>query len=290
MYKKLASLGLSIAAFMMLVGCSKEPQKVEQPPNSEVVQEEIVKEEVVVKKGEKLEKDLNGKYVHISDDLNDSGSIYYFRENELILLYGFHLETYNIENKILNDNITYDLSTIDFYEPDSILNYTLTISENNDKTINMNWVVPGGESFIDADLKLLTAKECVESVLSSNPSYIHDRDWEEFGLTYELFYQVSNEMSLNEVSDEVSNEITEEKALELCKEKVGSDYLTLGSDEYGMDKIVDINGDKYYGIYYVNDGIVGDYRYCVSISTGEVFFQDVVNLESLTPIDEYLQN
>ena len=65
------------------------------------------------------------------------------------------------------------------------------------------------------------------------------------------------------------------------------DLMKNGSGDY---KIVDINGDKYYGIYYVNDGIVGDYRYCVSISTGEVFFQDVVNLESLTPIDEYLQN
>lgn len=93
--------------------------------------------------------------------------------------------------------------------------------------------------------------------------------------------------------DQLSKQITDKKALELCKEKVkhiwNTDYLTLGTDELGLDKVIELNGLKYYGIYYISYDIVWDFRFCVNISTGEVFYQYVTDFQSLIPIDKYLQ-
>lgn len=43
--------------------------------------------------------------IHIIDDQSDTGSIYYFEDNEIVLLYGYHADIYKIENKNLDDNI-----------------------------------------------------------------------------------------------------------------------------------------------------------------------------------------
>ena len=48
------------------------------------------------------------------------------------------------------------------------------------------------------------------------------------------------------------------------------------------------NGKEYYGIYYINDDIVGDFRFLVDKSTGEVFYETVPLLENLIPIDQYI--
>ena len=153
----------------------------------------------------------------------------------------------------------------------------------------MMWNCENGNCFEKNNLKLLTAEECVQSIVSSYPSYKHDRNWEEFGLTQELFNQAYDEIQ----EEELSKQITEEEALELCKEKVkdvwDADSLTLGTDDSGLDKVIELNGHKYYGIYYINDGMAGDFRFCVNASTGEVFFQSSADLQSLTAIDEYLQ-
>ena len=42
-------------------------------------------------------------------------------------------------------------------------------------------------------------------------------------------------------------------------------------------------------MYYQDEDVVGDFRFCVNISTGEVFYQSTADLQSLTPIDEYLK-
>lgn len=95
-----------------------------------------------------------------------------------------------------------------------------------------------------------------------------------------------------EESVPVIKEMSEEEALEICKNELEGiwdwDVLKLGSNEYGLEKIVYINGVKYYGIYFIDtDGIVGDFRYLVDSSSGEVFFQTSANLVELIPIEEY---
>lgn len=102
--------------------------------------------------------------------------------------------------------------------------------------------------------------------------------------------QIDNTES--EEESQVTEEISEEKALKLCKEKVkevwSTDWLKLGTNEAGLDKIVSFNGKEYYGIYYINDDIVGDFRFLVDKSTGEVFYESVPLLENLIPIDQYI--
>lgn len=282
MYKKSITLILAIVALILLIGCSKQPQK-------ETPKEEKTKVEKIVKKGDKLEENLNEKYIHIVENQNDTGTIYYFKNNEIILLYGYHADSYKIEDRKSDNNLIYNLSSKEFGNPNNTINSFLHLSQNEDETLNMMWNCENGNSFEKNNLKLLTAEECVQSIVSSYPSYKHDRNWEEFGLTQELFNQAYDEIQ----EDELSKQITEEEALELCKEKVkdvwDADSLTLGTDDSGLDKVIELNGHKYYGIYYINDGVAGDFRFCVNASTGEVFFQSSADLQSLTAIDEYLQ-
>lgn len=282
MYKKSITLILAIVALILLIGCSKQPQK-------ETPKEEKTKVEKIVKKGDKLEENLNEKYIHIVENQNDTGTIYYFKNNEIILLYGYHADSYKIEDRKSDNNLIYNLSSKEFGNPNNTINSFLHLSQNEDETLNMMWNCENGNCFEKNNLKLLTAEECVQSIVSSYPSYKHDRNWEEFGLTQELFNQAYDEIQ----EEELSKQITEEEALELCKEKVkdvlDADSLTLGTDDSGLDKVIELNGHKYYGIYYINDGMAGDFRFCVNASTGEVFFQSSADLQSLTAIDEYLQ-
>ena len=282
MYKKSIAIILAIAALILLVGCSKQPQK-------ETPKEEKPKAEETIKKGDKLEETLNGKYIHMIENQNDTGTIYYFKNNEIILLYGYHADSYKIEDRKSDNNLIYNLSSKEFGNPNNTINSFLHLSQNEDETLNMMWNCENGNCFEKNNLKLLTAEECVQSIVSSYPSYKHDRNWEEFGLTQELFNQAYDEIQ----EEELSKQITEEEALELCKEKVkdvwDADSLTLGTDDSGLDKVIELNGHKYYGIYYINDGMAGDFRFCVNASTGEVFFQSSADLQSLTAIDEYLQ-
>lgn len=272
MYKKSIAIILVIAALILLVGCSKQPQK------------ETPKEEKP-----KVEETLNGKYIHMIENQNDTGTIYYFKNNEIILLYGYHADSYKIEDRKSDDNLTYNLSSKEFGNPDNVINSFLNLSQNEDETLNMKWDCEDGNSFEKNNIKIMTAEECVQSIVSSYPSYKHDRNWEEFGLTEKLFNQAYGKVQ----EEELSKQITEEEALALCKEKVkdvwDADSLTLGTDDAGFDRIIELNGRKYYGIYYINDGMAGDFRFCVNASTGEVFFQSAADLQSLTPIDEYLQ-
>ena len=92
MYKKSITLILAIVALILLIGCSKQPQK-------ETPKEEKTKVEKIVKKGDKLEENLNEKYIHIVENQNDTGTIYYFKNNEIILLYGYHADSYKIEDR-----------------------------------------------------------------------------------------------------------------------------------------------------------------------------------------------
>lgn len=282
MYKKSITLILAIVALILLIGCSKQPQK-------ETPKEEKTKVEKIVKNGDKLEENLNEKYIHIVENQNDTGTIYYFKNNEIILLYGYHADSYKIEDRKSDNNLIYNLSSKEFGNPNNTINSFLHLSQNEDETLNMMWNCENGNCFEKNNLKLLTAEECVQSIVSSYPSYKHDRNWEEFGLTQELFNQAYDEIQ----EEELSKQITEEEALELCKEKVkdvwDADSLTLGTDDSGLDKVIELNGHKYYGIYYINDGMAGDFRFCVNASTGEVFFQSSADLQSLTAIDEYLQ-
>lgn len=88
--------------------------------------------------------------------------------------------------------------------------------------------------------------------------------------------------------------ISEEEALAICKEKLSEiwnyDFLKLGSDKSGIDKIVNIKDKIYYAIYHIDEehDIMADFRFLVDQSSGEVFYQDPEDLNKLVSIDEYI--
>ena len=98
--------------------------------------------------------------------------------------------------------------------------------------------------------------------------------------------------SSNDKEENIKYIISEENALEKCKEKLDgiltTEFLELGTDEYGLDKIVSYNDKTYYGIYYVNGGIVGDFRFLVEQSKGDIFYDAIPGSNNLIPIDEYI--
>lgn len=280
MYKRLVSLILISAAVMLSIGCSKEESKIEEPQ----------KAEEVVQEAKGVEEILKGKYIHIVENQNDTGTIYYFKDNEIVLIYGYHADAHEIVEKNSSDsNTIYKLKTTELGNPNNVIRFTLDISKNEDNTLNIKWSYEDGSVYEENNLKLMNAKECVESIIESYPTYKHDRDWDDFGLTSELFDEVYKEVSKNEST----NQISEEEALQICKDKIkgtwNTDNLFIGDGEFGLDKIININNRQYYEVYYKDEDIVGDFRFCVSISTGEVFYQSTGDLQTLTPIDEYLR-
>jgi len=113
--------------------------------------------------------------------------------------------------------------------------------------------------------------------------------------------QIDSENQIDNTKDEeesntetIDKTISEEKALDICKERLAEiwnvDFLSVGSDESGSDKIVNINDKTYYAIYYIDDenDIMADFRFLVDESSGELFYQSPEDLNKLVPIDEYL--
>jgi len=113
----------------------------------------------------------------------------------------------------------------------------------------------------------------------------------------------SNDEQVDNIKDEeqsntetVDKTISEEKALDICKEKVSgiwsSEFLKVGTDESGSDKIININDKTYYAIYYINEEFdtIADFRFLVDQASGEVFYQSPEDLNKLIPIDEYISN
>jgi len=113
--------------------------------------------------------------------------------------------------------------------------------------------------------------------------------------------QIDSENQIDNTKDEeesntetIDKTISEEKALDICKERLAEiwnvDFLSVGSDESGSDKIVNINDKTYYVIYYIDDenDIMADFRFLVDESSGELFYQSPEDLNKLVPIDEYL--
>lgn len=104
--------------------------------------------------------------------------------------------------------------------------------------------------------------------------------------------QIDNSKDQNQ--SQIVKTISEDEALEICKNKLigiwSPDFLKLGTDKSGIDKIVSIEGKKYYAIYHIDqkEDIVADFRFLVDQSSGELFYQSPEDLKKLTSIDEYI--
>lgn len=109
---------------------------------------------------------------------------------------------------------------------------------------------------------------------------------------------IKDEEEVDNIEDKEESQedkiISEEEALAICKEKLSEiwnyDFLKLGSDKSGIDKIVNIKDKIYYAIYHIDEehDIMADFRFLVDQSSGEVFYQDPEDLNKLVSIDEYI--
>lgn len=98
----------------------------------------------------------------------------------------------------------------------------------------------------------------------------------------------------NKENTQTVNKISEAKALQLCKDKLigiwKPEFLKLGTDKSGIDKIVTVKGKKYYAIYHIDDEeeLVADFRFLVDQTSGDLFYQSPEDLNKLVSIDEYI--
>lgn len=267
---------------------------------------------------EKLVDLLKGKYLHeVTED--EPGDILYFKDNkEIISIFSYHADIFNIK-EVTSDktSVNYRLETSEFGNPQNIINCTLNITKESNDTVSMTWIYDDG-SYSSSNLKILSAKECVESIYKKYPNYKHDKDWNDLGLTDKMFNEVyslnqesknnastksssntnkENSQSTNKKQNTINEDkykISEQKALEIVKSKLkgvlNTQYLKIGNNKYGMDKIVIYNDIKYYCIYWEDEYTAADYRFCVNVNTGEVFYEDVSALGKLTPINQYINS
>ena len=93
---------------------------------------------------------------------------------------------------------------------------------------------------------------------------------------------------------QTDNTITENKALQLCKQKLvgiwAPDFLTLGTNKSGINRIVKVGNKEYYAIYHIDkkENIVADFRFLVEKSSGKIFYQSPEDLNKLVSIDDYI--
>ncbi|RDY29407.1 hypothetical protein CHL78_001530 [Romboutsia weinsteinii] len=297
-------LSVILIISISITACSKP----RQDTNQEIDNNET-KEVITDVKKEKLTDMLKGKYIFGKTDY-EPGEILYFKDDkEIISLYSYHIEISNVKEVISDkDSATYKLETTGSEDSKETTNCTLTISKESEDTISMTWIYDDEDNNGNAsDVKILDAKECVESIYKAYPNYNHDKDWNNIGLTDEIFKEVNS--SLNENNKQVNSskensnktpnkesnnkdKISESKALEICKSKLkgvlGTDFLILGDGQYGMVKTVTYSGVNYYCIYLQSEECIADYRFCVNTNSGEVFYEDVSAFGKLTPISKYI--
>lgn len=299
-------VSLMIFTCISASGCSIQSTKdTSQETSNEVIKE--AQEQSTEQDSTSIRNLVKDKYVHITDGEDEPGLIYCFMEDKIVYLYGYHGDEYTMTETSEEDGkAVYKLETKEFGEPENIIKCTLTITKNDDGTINLLWLYENDNStFEEKNLKLLDAKECVQSIEAKYPSYVHDKNWDDLGLTSNLFEKVDESKDKDTSKDTSSDKgtstdkatstakITASQALKICKEKLNgiwsSKNLILGTNKSGLDKIIKINGKEYYCVYFQDEECTGDFRFCINSSTGEVYFQSVADLKALTPIDEYIK-
>lgn len=98
----------------------------------------------------------------------------------------------------------------------------------------------------------------------------------------------------NQSNTQTGKKISEDKALQICKEKLVGiwkpEFLKLGTNKSGIDKVVKVKDKSYYAIYHIDEEkqLVADFRFLVDQTTGEVFYQSPEDLNNLESIDKYI--
>lgn len=293
---------------LLLIGIISTSLSITACSSTDEIENEVKesnKIEAVVEE-ENLKDQLKGKYIYKKTEYEPGDILYFKDDKEIISIYSYHADIYNIKDiSSTSDKITYKLETSPLGEDDNIVNCTLNIEKDTEEdTVSMTWIYEDGSSS-ESNLKIYNATQCVEAIYKDYPNYKHDKDWNNLGLTTEIFNQVYSSIkkdntSVNNTDASKSdknrpkdiNKLSDEKALQICKSKlkgiIDLNYLHLGDNKYGMDKIVNYNNINYYCVYIEDEECTADYRFCINENDGSVFYEDVSAFGKLTPIDTYI--
>ena len=286
---------IALGVVVVIVGCTlvlRPTSKTKEISKDEVVKE-VDNDKVTKNKEETLAKLLEGKYLY--DDSGDSeiGTVFCFNKNEVIALYTYEADVNKIKKTSSDANkALFELESNEHGSPEIIIKSKLKIEKTSDTSVTLSWSSNDAPARLSKSLKILTAEECVKAIAKAHPDYVHDQNWDELGLTKELFAKVFGSVQTNSNSD--ANSMSPEKALQLCKNKLSGflnpEHLTLSKNIPGLPSAGKYNGARYIYVYYMIDGIAGDYRYCVKESDGSIYYEDSANMGKLIDIDTYIAN
>ena len=299
-----------LSVTLLFTACSKNTDS-----NNEIKQNNEVKNEASMSiEEDKLSNSLKGNYIHVVTEYEPGQIIYFKDDKEIVSIFSYHADSFDIKEMTSDStSATYRLETNEFGEPKNIINATLNITQEED-TVSMTWIYDDSSSSL-SQLKILTAKECIEAIYKAYPNYEHDKDWNYLGLTDSMFSQIysskpqSNNTNKPSKKNTVDNKtvdnkkesdsnkeikISDKQALEICKSKLkgvlSTQYLRLGDNKYGMVKTITYKDIMYYCIYWEDEEVAADYRFLVNSNTGEVFYEDVSAFGKLTPIKQYIES
>ncbi|MEN2256351.1 hypothetical protein AAIB48_00665 (plasmid) [Paraclostridium benzoelyticum] len=286
---------IALGVVAVIVGCTLVFRPISK--TKKISKDEVLKEvntgEVTKNKEEILTKLLEGKYLY--DDSVDSeiGTVFCFNKDEVVALYPYEADLNKIKKTSADTNTTlFELESNEHGSPEIIIKSKLKIEKTNDTSETLVGSSSDAPTTLSKSLKIPTTEESVKDIAKVHPDYVHDQNRDDLGLTKELFTKTFGSVQTSTSSDE--NTISSEKALQLCKNKlsgfVNSGYLTLGKNTSGMPSGGKYNGVRYIYVYYMIDGIAGDYRYCVKESDGSIYYEDSANIGKLIDIDTHIAN
>ncbi|SCH69085.1 Uncharacterized protein conserved in bacteria [uncultured Clostridium sp.] len=104
---------------------------------------------------------------------------------------------------------------------------------------------------------------------------------------------ITNLVSTQRIEQIKDTHISQEEALEICKQKLSNimdtTYFNIGTDESGLNSIIELNGSTYYCVYIINSDEDIDFRFCIDSITKEVYYSNEDNFDILIPIEEYIE-
>lgn len=282
-------LGVGIGIFALSQFSKPVPKTKEVGKNETAV--EVDSEETSSKPKETLANLLYGKYLYNDIENRGIGEIFCFTKEEIVVLYTYEAGVHKVKSTSSDANSAiFELESSEHGSPENILSSRLKVVKTNDTSVSLEWSSSETSTRTSKKMKILNAEECVRAIAKAHPDYKHDQNWDELGLTKELFTKVFGAGKTNNSSTE--GNISPEEALQLCKNKlagvVNADYLNIANNTPGLPSSVKHNGVNYIYVYYTIDGIAADFRYCVRDTDGSIFFEDAANPGKFVDIDTYI--
>ena len=292
--KILIALGIGVGVFALFQFSNPTPEKKEaKNVNTANVNTatEVNSEKVSTKPKDTLANLLEGKYLYNNTENSGLGEVFCFTKDEIVVIYTYEASVHSVKSISSDtDNATFELESSELGSPENIIPSTLKVTKIKDSSVSLEWSSGETPMRISKEMKILSAEECVSSIVKAHPDFPYDQNWDDLGLTKEMFNKAldriqsagnstknidSNNNNNNDTSKSTSSndstsenhltsdKISESEAISICDQKVRA--IGWHDDSYGSSFSQGITREKYYHIMYDN----GE-SFAVNMYTGEV--------------------